>query len=87
MQEVSGSPHLGVLQYVYNFAGLCRDGDVRISGSTSSKYGAVEVCVNGTWGGICSEQWDNRDASVVCRQLGFSSYGSFSIYFSTCMHS
>ena len=37
--------------------------------------GRVEVCISGEWRTICSQQWDNLDSSIVCRQLHFSSYG------------
>uniref|UniRef100_A0A1X7VPG7 Deleted in malignant brain tumors 1 protein n=1 Tax=Amphimedon queenslandica TaxID=400682 RepID=A0A1X7VPG7_AMPQE len=56
------------------FAQQCTDGTVRLtSGST---YGAVEVCLNGEWGSICRDFWNNEDASVICRQLGYSPYGA-----------
>ncbi len=37
--------------------------------------GRVEVCTEGLWSTVCGDDWSEREASVVCRQLGFSPYG------------
>ena len=35
----------------------------------------MEICHNNIWGAVCNDFWDDMDAQVVCRQLGFSSLG------------
>lgn len=53
-------------------AANCSNGDVRLVGGHDNHEGRVEVCYNRKWGMVCQKNWDYRDASVVCYQLGYS---------------
>ncbi|XP_060758915.1 deleted in malignant brain tumors 1 protein-like, partial [Neoarius graeffei] len=46
---------------------------LRLRGDKGSCSGRLEVYHNATWGFICDDQWNIRNAQVVCRQLGCGS--------------
>ena len=52
--------------------GNCSEGELKLAGGSTNSEGRVEVCSNGIWGTICdANNWDSRDATVVCKQLGY----------------
>ena len=56
---------------MFQYPDDCMDGEIRLQDGTQPSNGRVEVCQNGIWGSVCNDMWDDADASVVCRQLGY----------------
>uniref|UniRef100_A0A8B9R1C7 SRCR domain-containing protein n=1 Tax=Anas platyrhynchos TaxID=8839 RepID=A0A8B9R1C7_ANAPL len=49
----------------------CTDREkIRAVGGKDGCSGRVEIWHRGTWGTLCDNAWDMRDAEVACRQLG-----------------
>ena len=44
---------------------------ITASGDTHKKYGLVELQHNNKYQRICGEGWSNKEANVVCRELGY----------------
>ena len=55
----------------------CSNGDVRLVGGSTDNEGNVQICYYNAWGSVCDDSWGSSDSNVVCRQLGFQSYGIY----------
>ena len=56
--------------------GTVKEGLVKLSDGvqfrlTDRWYGKVQVKHDGKWGRVCNANWGNKEASTLCRQLGY----------------
>ena len=59
------------LLFQFPVVGECNETDLRLVEGRTPYDGRVEVCLDGLWCTVCSDSWNTRDATVVCRQLGY----------------
>jgi len=45
---------------------------IRLRDGINEKEGRVEIYRNNQWQTVCDNGWDDNDAVVVCKQLGYS---------------
>lgn len=72
---------LGLLDCHYRWNSNCsHTGDagvscltIRLMDGYDDSEGRVEVLIDNQWGTICDDNWDQNEASVVCRSLGLPS--------------
>ena len=54
------------------FAGLgVTISDVRLANGSTQFEGRVEVLINGSWGIVCDDGWDDLEAQVICSSLHY----------------
>ena len=60
-----------------NYSLFLSDGDLRLVGSYFSNHGRLEIYYNGVWGTVCDYGFTSIEATVACRQLGYSGYSRY----------
>ena len=62
----------------------CDDGDIQLL--MGEIRGPLVVCVSKRWATVCSDRWDDVDATVACRQLRYDSCKRYRITCIYCKH-
>ena len=65
----------------------CEDGDIRLSESSESNRGRVEICRGNVWGTVCHTNYISTcyDTNVMCKALGYLNEGKYIYVLSACL--
>ena len=69
--------YIKCLIYFAHYTAPCTTGQLRLVGGNIPNEGRVEICMSNEWGTVCDDGWSSIEATVVCRQLGYSTQGDF----------
>ncbi|XP_071819857.1 scavenger receptor cysteine-rich domain-containing group B protein-like isoform X2 [Apostichopus japonicus] len=53
------------------------EGSLKLVDGYSVYSGRIEIYHNGEWGTVCDDDWEEDDAQVACRQLGYPTVDSY----------
>ena len=68
--------HVAHVSWVVLDNALCTaTAGARLVGGSSTSAGILELWYNGNWRTVCKESMDTREATLICRQLGFLPVG------------
>ena len=79
-ERESEYPHINLsCKMVFITVAVCEDGDIRLVGGASESEGRLEVCFDKRWGTVDGDGWTHTDTQVVCKQLGHSTSGIYTL--------
>ena len=63
-----------------------KEGDIRLVHGSYLWQGRVEIFLSGVWGTTNVNAGYNKDAKVICRQLGYTTYCESILYITHILH-
>ena len=75
IRVVNSRKYFCIASFNYTAPGECSEGEVRLADGDIKQEGRVEMCLDGVWGSVCGDGWNQTDAHTVCQQLDLGEGG------------